>query len=228
MVKARLIGAVCAASVSVTASGAVPLDDDARFRVTVLQSTARRPDASDVARVLSKADELLNQKTGQRFVQIALVDVGRGDPLDKVQEYIAAHPDRVPDGFLVLSDDRESVRSGGYSFMVPRPDGDRTRFPNSHGAGFAYVAVVDFFHPSPRRAADGPNANQDYARACTIVHEFAHSFGEAGDDDHYRGEACRERMKFSPEQATERAAQEQCGMCPDVFAKFKRVPGDAR
>lgn len=221
MVKARLIGgALLAVTASLDIVSAVQ-SDDRRYRVTVLQSTARRPDPADVTRVFARADEVFGKLAGQRFVRLAFADVGRGVPIEKVQEYIKAHPAEVPDGFLVLSDDEEAMQYGGYSFVVPRPDGDRNRFPNSHGDGLAYVAVIDFFRKSKVRS--GPNAEPDYVTACLIVHELSHPFGEVGDDDHYRGQVCRDRMNFTPAQATETAAQEHCGICPDVFAALKQV-----
>ena len=260
MVNLRIIGGVLVAvTLALDAVSALQTDDN-KFRVMVLESTARRPDPGDVTRVFARADELLGQKTGEHFARLGADDVGRGKPIDLVMAYVKAHPDTVPDGFLVLSDDAESVEYGGYSFVVPRPRGSHNRFPNGSGDGLVYVAVVDFFHKYARcgyddrgdrvsersrggechserglqcvdngqywmcpTATKDPNAEFDFFMGCDIVHEFAHPFGEAGDDDHYRGSVCAERMKFSPAEATERAAQENCGMCPDVLAKFRRA-----
>lgn len=258
MVKNLIGGALVAATVALGAAGAMP-SDDTRFRVTVLQSTARPPEPGALARVFARADELLGQKTGEHFVRLAFADVGPGDPIRKARAYIAAHPDDTPDGFLVLSDDEEAVEYGGYSAVVPRPAGTHNRFPNSSGDGLVYVAVVDFFHKYARcgyndrgvrvssrsrggechserglqcvdngqywmcpNMTEDPNANFDFFMGCDIVHEFAHPFGDAGDDDHYRGAVCAARMHFTPAQAAdERAAQESCGICPDVLAKFR-------
>jgi len=267
MVEARLVGgALLAATLALTVVSAVQSPEqappnDTRFRVMVLQSTRRPPEPGDVDRVFARADQLLGQKTGEHFVRVGFEDVGPGNPTAKVRAYMRDHPDAVPDGFLVLSDDEESVEYGGYSLNVPRPAGSHNRFPVSGGDGFAYVAVIDFFHKYARcgyndrgvrvsararggechsqrglqcvdngnywmcpYATDDLNAEPDYFMACDIVHEFVHPFGEAGDDDHYRGSVCAARMHFTPAQAAdEQAAQQNCGMCPDVLAKFTRA-----
>lgn len=66
------------------------------------------------------------------------------------------------------------------------------------------------------------NADRDYFLGCDIVHEFVHPFGEIGDDDHYGTPQCTARTNMSRADATDRKLfQQNCGMCPDLFTKFK-------
>ena len=66
------------------------------------------------------------------------------------------------------------------------------------------------------------NADREYFLGCDIVHEFMHPFGEIGDDDHFGTEQCTARTKMSPSDAGDRKLfQQNCGMCPDRFARFK-------
>lgn len=253
-------GGLLAVTLALTAVSAVqsPDSQSPRFRVMVLQSTRRPPAPADFDRVFARADALLGEKTGDHFVRVGFEDVGPGNPTSKVRAYMRAHPNDVPDGFLVLSDDEESVEYGGYSLNIRRPPGTRNGFPVTDGDGYVYIAVIDFFHKYARcgyndrgdrvsarsrggechsqrglqcvdngnywmcpYATDDLNAEPDYFMACDIVHEFVHPFGDVGDDDHYRSAVCAARMHFTPDQAAdEHAAQQNCGMCPDVLAKF--------
>jgi hypothetical protein len=66
-------------------------------------------------------------------------------------------------------------------------------------------------------------ADRDYFAACTIVHEFMHPFGPAGNFDHYGTDQCRARTGMSAADAANLTlAQQSCGMCPDVYGSFKR------
>jgi hypothetical protein len=63
----------------------------------------------------------------------------------------------------------------------------------------------------------------DRFTACTIVHEFMHPFGSAGNNDHYGTPTCRTRMGMTlPASQDLRLFQEHCGMCPDVYLQFRR------
>jgi Bacterial Ig-like domain (group 2) len=63
----------------------------------------------------------------------------------------------------------------------------------------------------------------DVFPACTIVHEFMHPFGPAGNADHYGTATCTGRTGMSPVDAVDRRKfQESCGMCPDVYQNFRR------
>ena len=63
----------------------------------------------------------------------------------------------------------------------------------------------------------------DVFPACTIVHEFMHPFGREGNFDHYGTQQCTSRTGMSPADVTDRRKfQESCGMCPDVYASFRR------
>lgn len=63
----------------------------------------------------------------------------------------------------------------------------------------------------------------DRFAACTIVHEFMHPFGSAGNVDHYGTQQCTQRTGMTAAQATDtRRFQEHCGMCPDLYANFRR------
>jgi hypothetical protein len=63
----------------------------------------------------------------------------------------------------------------------------------------------------------------DRFAACTVVHEFMHPFGSEGNFDHYGTTQCTQRTGMSAAQATDlRRFQEHCGMCPDVYANFRR------
>jgi hypothetical protein len=62
----------------------------------------------------------------------------------------------------------------------------------------------------------------DHFPACTIVHEFMHSFGTAGNQDHYGTAECTARTGMSSSAATNRSLfQQHCGMCPDVYLNFR-------
>jgi len=68
-------------------------------------------------------------------------------------------------------------------------------------------------------------SDHDYFTACTVVHEFLHPFGIAADAnmDHYGTPACMARTGMTASQAADlRQAQVACGLCPDVFARFRR------
>jgi hypothetical protein len=63
----------------------------------------------------------------------------------------------------------------------------------------------------------------DRFAACTIVHEFMHPFGSAGNSDHYGTQQCTQRTGMTAAQATDlHRFQEHCGMCPDVYSAFRR------
>jgi hypothetical protein len=67
-------------------------------------------------------------------------------------------------------------------------------------------------------------ADFDYNAACAVVHEFMHPFGNAGNLDHYGTQPCTSRTQMSPAAAIDvTLTQQSCGMCPDVFANFKRA-----
>jgi hypothetical protein len=58
--------------------------------------------------------------------------------------------------------------------------------------------------------------------ACTFVHEFLHPFGTQGNNDHYGTAECTARTGMTPAQAQDRRLfQESCGMCPDLYPKFR-------
>jgi hypothetical protein len=62
----------------------------------------------------------------------------------------------------------------------------------------------------------------DYFTACTVVHEFMHPFGSEGNLDHYGTAQCSARTGMSPAEALNRTGfQQSCGMCPDLFGKFR-------
>jgi len=66
--------------------------------------------------------------------------------------------------------------------------------------------------------------DSDYFTASTIVHEFLHPFGINTDEnlDHYGTPACMARTGMTSAQASDRReGQLNCGLCPDVFARFK-------
>jgi hypothetical protein len=68
-------------------------------------------------------------------------------------------------------------------------------------------------------------ADPDYFTACTMVHEFLHPFGiDANPNlDHYGTQECRQRTGMSAQQAGDtREFQLNCGMCPDVYPRFRR------
>jgi hypothetical protein len=68
-------------------------------------------------------------------------------------------------------------------------------------------------------------ADHDFFTACTVVHEFLHPFGIDPDAnlDHYGTAPCRSRTGMSAADAADlRKAQISCGMCPDVFARFRK------
>jgi hypothetical protein len=71
-------------------------------------------------------------------------------------------------------------------------------------------------------------AQPDVFTASSIVHEFMHPFGSAGNNDHYSTPVCRARIGMSAEASVDiRLSQEYCAMCPDVFLRFRPRPGPA-
>jgi hypothetical protein len=62
----------------------------------------------------------------------------------------------------------------------------------------------------------------DHFPACTIVHEFMHPFGSAGNFDHYGTAQCTSRTGMSSAAASDRAQfQQHCGICPDLYLRFR-------
>jgi hypothetical protein len=241
-------------------SSASSARQQAPFRVAVLLNTTRRVPPDDMARVIARADDLLAERTGQRMLQTALVDVGRGDVVPAVRDYLSANQADPPDGVLIFSDDPEAREYGGYSISVPLPGNRRSAYPSPvEGDRQAYVAVIDFEHlyakcgydrrlrrvSSRSRggecrgtpglvcvdngrywmcpdSTDDLHADRDHFIGCAIVHEFLHPFGQLGDDDHYGTAQCRARTGMSDADATDRRlSQLSCGICPDLFQKFR-------
>jgi hypothetical protein len=65
-------------------------------------------------------------------------------------------------------------------------------------------------------------AQPDVFLASTIVHEFMHPVGLAGNDDHYGTATCTARAGLTPSQASDLTlAQWNMAMCPDVFPRFR-------
>ena len=65
-------------------------------------------------------------------------------------------------------------------------------------------------------------ADADYFTACTVVHEFMHPFGSEGNFDHYGTAQCISRTGMSQADAQNLSlAQQSCGMCPDLYQKFR-------
>lgn len=66
-------------------------------------------------------------------------------------------------------------------------------------------------------------ADPDYFIACSVVHEFMHPFGTEGNFDHYGTAQCIARTGMSQADAQNLTlAQQSCGMCPDLYQKFRR------
>lgn len=66
-------------------------------------------------------------------------------------------------------------------------------------------------------------ADPDHFTACSVVHEFMHPFGSEGAFDHYGTAQCIARTGMSQADAQNLTlAQQSCGMCPDVYQKFRR------
>jgi hypothetical protein len=66
-------------------------------------------------------------------------------------------------------------------------------------------------------------ADHDHFTACTVVHEFLHSFGDQGNFDHYGTQQCIARTGMTAQQAADREQfQRNCGLCPDVYQRFRR------
>lgn len=69
-----------------------------------------------------------------------------------------------------------------------------------------------------------PYMDRDYFTAASIVHEFVHPFGIDANEvfDHYGTPACIARTGMTSARAADRnEAELNCGLCPDVFARFK-------
>ena len=66
--------------------------------------------------------------------------------------------------------------------------------------------------------------NNDYFKACTIIHEFLHPFGNKGVYDHYGSSSCIDRTGMTSNEARDiHQFQLNCGMCPDLYENFSRV-----
>jgi hypothetical protein len=65
-------------------------------------------------------------------------------------------------------------------------------------------------------------AQPDVFTASTIVHEFMHPIGTAGNNDHYGTSTCTARTGMSPATASDRVQfQWHSGQCPDLFLRFR-------
>ena len=65
-------------------------------------------------------------------------------------------------------------------------------------------------------------AQPDVFTATTIVHEFMHPMGTAGNNDHYGTSTCTSRTGMSAAAASDRTqSQWNCGQCPDLFLRFR-------
>ncbi len=70
-------------------------------------------------------------------------------------------------------------------------------------------------------------ANHDYFVATAIIHEFLHPFGIDANEvfDHYGTPNCTKRTGMTAQQADDMFLfQSSAGLCPDVFARFRRSP----
>ena len=56
--------------------------------------------------------------------------------------------------------------------------------------------------------------------ASPVIHEFMHSFGERGPDDHYGTAACNQAMSWTPDHFDFEESEYYNGFCPDVYAVF--------
>lgn len=143
------------------------------------------------------------------------------------------------------------VRQGGYVNRVPATSGSNRVFVSAidyqHRYGICgYDAETRKIRISDRsangecRGVSGltcvdngqfwecPDVRNDfYAQpdvfiATTIVHEFLHPVGLAGNNDHYGTPTCIARVGMSSTEANDRArAQWSCGQCPDLFLRFR-------
>jgi len=65
-------------------------------------------------------------------------------------------------------------------------------------------------------------AQPDMFTATTIVHEFLHPVGFAGNDDHYGTATCTARVGLTGAEVADRArAQWHANQCPDLFLRFR-------
>lgn len=65
-------------------------------------------------------------------------------------------------------------------------------------------------------------AQPDVFQASTVVHEFMHPFGSAGNNDHYGTPTCIARVGMSATEAADLAkGQWNMGQCPDLFLHFR-------
>lgn len=74
-------------------------------------------------------------------------------------------------------------------------------------------------------------AQPDVFTASSIVHEFMHPVGTAGNSDHYGTSTCTNRVGMTAAEAADLGRfQWHCGMCPDLFLRFRPVgaPSTAR
>jgi hypothetical protein len=65
-------------------------------------------------------------------------------------------------------------------------------------------------------------AQPDVFTASSIVHEFMHPVGTAGNSDHYGTSTCTNRVGMTAAEAADHGRfQWHLGMCPDLFLRFR-------
>lgn len=101
-------------------------------------------------RVVAEADQILLDQTGIGFTMVDFVEITPDSRvIDLASDYIATHPENLPNGILIFSfGDENTARSyGGYFLTLPAPAGFVNEYVSStYGDNQIYVAINHFGH----------------------------------------------------------------------------------
>lgn len=150
-------GSVACVTLAAQGRPDLPRPDPATaFRVSVLISAARALPPEDIRRLVTRADQILFEKTGARMIAGDVVNLGVGDAVKLAQRYVDAHASDPPDGVILFGDDEEVTTYGGYTAILSLPSGQHNRFPTpAIPVDVVYVAVIDGFHKYAACGYDG-------------------------------------------------------------------------
>ena len=120
-----------------------PLDEHG-FQVSILASSIG-VSSSDIQRVFSLADSILEGKTGENMFIKEITN----SPLISVSSYLQDFnkAETSPDGILVLTDDNTAITYGGYSITLPGPPGFVNNYPSPVVENDrVYIAAIHWNH----------------------------------------------------------------------------------
>jgi len=250
-------------SPTVTASPTATPSPTAYFTVAVIVDTKSEPvSRAQAESLISDASLIFSRLTPFGFQLVDYTEDNAGGSTNSMaNRYIAAHPDSLPNGLVILSygDSGQAKLYGGYSGFVAAPAGFRNTFVSpTIGSSKIYIGVIHYSHKyaacgyngtdtvqSPV-SVDGECRNQPgvacvqhngysmcenavnnlyastptYFAATSVIHEFLHSFSDAGNMDHYATPECNSHMGRPAGYFVFEEAELYNGMCPDVYDNF--------